>query len=156
MDKLVISGAEFAPVLLEILSSDGAVPIVVSGSSMFPFLKHGRDIVYLRACTEKDLKRGQILLFKRKDQAMILHRIRRVLPDGHLVMNGDGQVWCERISPDQVIAVVSSVERKGKCMSCDSPWFGLWNLCWYPTRPIRAALFKMGRLVLHKGRNIST
>ena len=53
MDKLVISGAEFAPVLLEILSSDGAVPIVVSGSSMFPFLKHGRDIVYLRACTEK-------------------------------------------------------------------------------------------------------
>ena len=86
MDRLVVSGVEFTPVLEEILASGGSASIVVSGSSMRPFLKGGRDIVCLRTCTEKDLKQGQILLFKRPDQSLVLHRVRSILPDGRLVM----------------------------------------------------------------------
>ena len=152
MDKLLISGEAFAPVLAEILFSGGSVSLVVSGSSMLPFLKNGRDAVRLRACTEQDLRWGQILLFKRQDQSMVLHRIRRILPDGRLVMNGDGQAWCETISADQVIAMVSEVERNGRKMSCDCGWFRLWNLLWYPTRPVRPVLIQAGRLLLRSGR----
>lgn len=155
MDKLVVSGAEFTPVLTEVLSAEGYVSLVVSGFSMSPFLKHGRDVVHLRTCTEKDLRRGQILLFKRSDGSLILHRIRKVLPNGQLVMNGDSQTWCETISSHQVIAVVSSVERNGQHISCNSAMFGIWNLLWYPTRLIRPALFRLGHCVLHKEMNSS-
>ena len=65
MDKLTVSGEAFAPVLQEILSAGGSTCIVVSGSSMYPFLKHGRETVSLRAHNDGDLKRGQILLFQR-------------------------------------------------------------------------------------------
>ena len=145
MDRLVVSSEEFSPVLHEILASGGYVSLVVSGSSMRPFLKDGRDIVCLRTCTEKDLRSGQILLFKRPDRPLILHRIRRVLSDGRLIMNGDAQTWCETISFDQVIAVVSSVERKGHHISSNCIWFRLWSLLWYPTRPVRPVLIKLGQ-----------
>lgn len=151
MDKLVVSGTEFAPVLTEVLSSDGHISLVVSGFSMTPFLKHGRDTVHLRTCTKKDLRRGQILLFKRCDGSLILHRIRKVLPDGQLVMNGDSQTWCETISYSQVLAVAFDIERNGQHIPCDSIRFGLWNLFWYPTRPVRSAIFKAGRVLLRKG-----
>ena len=152
MDKLTVSGEAFAPVLQEILSAGGSTCIVVSGSSMYPFLKHGRDTVFLRAHKDEDLKRGQILLFQRPDQSLVLHRIRKVLPDGHLVMNGDAQTWCETISAHQVLAVVTSVERNGRKLSCDKALFRLWNFLWYPTRPIRTVLFQIGRLLLKRGK----
>ena len=151
MDRLVVSGEEFAPVLHEILASGGTASIVVSGSSMRPLLKAGRDTVYLRTCTEKDLRRGQILLFKRPDGKLILHRIRSVLPNGQLVMNGDSQAWCETISYNRVIAVVSSFERKGQHISCNSARFRFWNQFWYPTRVLRPVLFKLWHNLFCRG-----
>ena len=152
MDKLVVSGEAFAPVLTEVLSSGGTVSLAVSGYSMRPFLKHGRDSVCLRACTEQDLKRGQILLFQRTDGAMVLHRVRGILSDGRLLMNGDGQAWCELISTDQVLAVVSSVNRKGHQMSSESVRFRLWSAVWYPTRPIRPAMHKVWQFLFRRGK----
>ena len=150
MDKLVVSGEEFSPVMNEILSTGGTVSLVVSGSSMLPFLKHGRDTVNLCRCTARDLKWGQILLFRRLDQSLVLHRIRKILPDGRLLMNGDGQKWCEMIFPAQVIAYASSVERKGRLMPCNRVLFRFWNLIWYPTRPFRPMLFQIGRILFRR------
>ena len=73
-----------------ILSSDGVFPLTVTGSSMAPLLKDGRSTVLLT----KDFvpKRGRILLFRRRDGSLILHRVRKI--DGNtLVMNGDAQDW---------------------------------------------------------------
>ena len=151
MDKYVISGSDFLPELVQILSSDGRVFLTVSGSSMRPFLKHGRDIVCLQTCTDKDIKRGQILLYKRLDQSLILHRVRKCLPDRKAVMNGDGQAWCETISFDQVVAVVISVERKGRHIACDRLRFRLWNAFWYPTRALRPMLFKAWHILFCRG-----
>ena len=147
MDKLIFSGKAVDSQLTEIISAGGRICLVVTGSSMRPFLKHGRDMVYLRAWEENDIKRGQILLFQRQDQSLILHRIRKCLQDGKLLMNGDAQAWCETISLNQVVAVVSSIERKGQHLSCDHIWFRFWNWLWYPTRPIRPILFKLWRIL---------
>jgi hypothetical protein len=152
MNKLVISTEAFAPDLANILSSGGHVFLVVSGSSMKPFLKHRRDMVCLRACKKEDFKCGQILLYKRPDQSLVLHRIRKVLSDGELIMNGDAQAWCETISSNQVIAVVSSVDRKGRYISCDCAWFRLWNLFWYPTSLLRPALFRAWHILFAERR----
>ena len=90
-----------------LLSSDGVFPLTVTGSSMAPLLKDGRSTVLLT----KDFvpKRGRILLFRRRDGSLILHRVRKI--DGNtLVMNGDAQDWCERILPHQVIAAVEYIK----------------------------------------------
>ena len=147
MDKLIFSGKAVDSQLTEIISAGGRICLVVTGSSMAPFLKHGRDIVYLRTWKENDRKRGQILLFQRQDRSLVLHRIRKCLPDGKLLMNGDAQAWCETISLNQVVAVVSSIERKGQHLPCDHIWFRFWNWLWYPTRPIRPILFKLWRIL---------
>ena len=138
------------PELVDIISAGGRVHLVVSGYSMSPFLKHGRDVVCLRACGGQDLKRGQILLFARPDGSVILHRVRKVLPSGELIMNGDAQDWCETVSTRQVVAVVESVDRNGRTLSADCIWFRLWNLLWYPTRPVRPLLFKLRRILFLK------
>ena len=150
MDKFVFLGKAIASQLKDAISAGGRICLVVTGSSMTPFLKHGRDMVYLRAFEEGDIKRGRILLFQRQDQSLVLHRIRKRLRDGKLLMNGDAQAWCETISSDQVVAMVSSVERKGKHISCNHILFRLWNWLWYPTRPIRPLLFKLRRILFSK------
>ena len=147
MDKLFFPGKAIAPQLMDAISAGGRICLVVTGSSMTPSLQHGRDTVCVRAWEEKDIKSGQILLFQRLDSSLVLHRIRKILPNGKLLMNGDGQAWCEIVSIEQVIAVVSSVERNGKQISCDSIRFLLWNWLWYPTRPIRPILFKLRRIL---------
>ena len=151
MDKLIFSGKAIDSQLTEIISAGGRICLVVTGTSMRPFLKHGRDMVCLRAWEEKDIKRGQVLLFQRRDRSFVLHRIRKVLSDGKLLMNGDGQVCRETISQDQVVAVVSSIERKGRHISCDHMWFRLWNWIWYPTRPFRSIIFRLWNILSFRG-----
>ena len=120
MERIEFSTSEVSASLEEIISSGGHFTLCVTGSSMNPFLVHGRDSVRLIKCRPQDFKKGRILLFRRKSGELVLHRVMRVKSDGNLVMNGDAQIWCETISSDAVIAAVSAVEQNGRVISCDS------------------------------------
>lgn len=139
MEKLVCSSAEFAEAFENTIKDGGCVPLVVTGSSMNPFLIDGRDTVWLRACTNADFKRGKILLFKRKDGSLVLHRIRKALPDGELLMNGDAQSWCEKIKRNQAVAVVSDIERDGIKKPCGS------KAVWHISKPLRPYIMRVWR-----------
>ncbi|MBQ2775359.1 MAG: S24/S26 family peptidase [Clostridia bacterium] len=143
MDKVFYSTAEISDVLQDVIENGGHVPIYVSGHSMNPFLKNGIDMVWLRACEPSDFKCGQILLFKRKDGSLILHRIRKVLPNNKLLMNGDAQTWCEEISQEQAMAVAYKFSRNEKDIFSDSLKFKTLNFFWYPTRAIRPIIFRL-------------
>lgn len=121
-----------------ILSSEGAFPLTVTGSSMAPLLKDGRSTVLLT----KDFvpKKGRILLFRRRDGSLILHRVRKVC-ESSLIMNGDAQDWCERISPNQVIAAVEYIKIGNKNVKYNAPLLRIWDCLWYPTYPVRRRLF---------------
>lgn len=121
-----------------ILSSDGVFPLTVTGASMAPLLKDGRSTVLLT----KDFvpKKGRILLFRRRDGSLILHRVRKI--DGNtLVMNGDAQDWCERILPHQVIAAVEYIKIGNKNVKYNAPLLRIWDCLWYPTYSVRRRLF---------------
>ncbi len=120
---------------------------------MTPFLKHNRDTVFIRRHNFGKIKRGQILLFKRTDGRLIMHRIRKVLPDNKLLMNGDGQAWCEEINYNQIIAEVFKIERNGKSFFSDSFMFKLWDFLWFPIRPIRPFIFKLSGKIKTKKDN---
>ena len=62
--------------LLELLEETEAAPLVISGSSMTPFLVHGRDTVFLSKPVFP-LKRGDMVLYRRDTGAYILHQVYR-------------------------------------------------------------------------------
>ncbi len=147
MEKLIYSSAEFAEIIEETIKAGGCVPLVVTGNSMNPFLKDGKDTVWLKACTESDYKRGKILLFRRADGKIVLHRVRKALPSGELVMNGDAQYWCENIKKEQAIAVVAFIETNGKKKFCNSMTYKIRTEVWQILKPLRPYIFRVHRII---------
>ena len=137
MEKMIFSSYEIANSIKDTLRDGGHFPLVVTGTSMQPFLKNGEDVVWLRNCNPSDIKKGAILLFERADGSFILHRVNKILPDGKLMMNGDAHEWREKISPEQVVAVVNEIEKNGKKISCCSPGYRLKVFAWRLLRPVR-------------------
>lgn len=150
MEKILCSAAEFAANYECLLADGGCVPLCVTGASMNPFLVDGRDMVWLVSCKQADFRRGRIILFKRGDGSFVLHRIRKLLPDGSLMMNGDAQLWSECISREQAVAVVREIERNGKKLSCNSFSFRFAGFCWQAAKPLRPLLMRVWRRLRRK------
>lgn len=152
MEKYILTTEELSDALQETLRDGGCFPLGITGWSMQPFLCHGRDIVWLRTFRPEACKAGTILLFRRQNGRFVLHRVRKRLPGGYR-MNGDAQTWCEDIRADQVVAEAYQIQRKGKTRSCDCLRWKLRALLWFPTRPIRPLLFRVGhylkRIITH-------
>lgn len=145
-ENITITGRELCSVLESALKDGGSFSLRVTGWSMRPLLRHGRDSVWLRAFDPKRCRRGTLLLFQELDGHIVLHRVRKCLPDGYL-MNGDAQVHCERIAASQVLAEAFMLCRAGKQIDCNSPKIRLWNIIWFPTRPFRPVLFRIGHII---------
>ena len=120
-----------------------ALPLIVSGSSMTPFLVGGRDTVYLSRL-ERPAQRGDILLYQRTSGQYVLHRVWKVEGDGAFTMVGDAQTELEAgIRADQIIAVVTSVVRKGKRMGPGSFWWEFFEKIWIRMVPLRPFFWKV-------------
>ena len=143
---MIFSSDEIANSIKETIAAGGHFPLVVTGTSMQPFLKNGEDVVWLRACTLSDVKKGAILLFERVDGSLVLHRVNEILPDRRLVMGGDGQTWNEKIDPDNVIAVVDSVEKNGKKIPCGALRYRLKVALWLWLKPVRYYIMKIYKM----------
>ena len=119
------------------------VPLVITGNSMYPFLTHGRDTVYLRK-VRAPLKKGDMVLFSRRNGRYILHRVLSV--DTHLTLLGDNQVEPEPgIAPEQVLAGVSAVRRKGKLLQPGAPVWFFYEKIWLRLIPLRPYLMAIHR-----------
>ena len=120
-----------------------ALPLVVTGSSMTPFLVSGRDTVFLSRL-ERPARRGDILLYRRDSGQYVLHRVWRVETDGTFTIVGDAQTELERgIRADQVIARVTAVERKGKRMGPGSFWWEFFEKVWIRMVPLRRLVWRL-------------
>lgn len=146
MEKLTLTSTQLADTIKDVIKDGGSFPLEVTGTSMQPFLLDGRDTVWLRRCEPSDFKKGEILLYKRVDNALVLHRVRDVLLGGELLMNGDGQTWCEKIKTQQVIAVVSEIEKNGKKKSCNTPLNNIKNSLWRGAMPVRYYIMKIWKM----------
>ena len=143
MEKLICTSAEFIEIIEDAVKKGGSMPLIVTGDSMNPFMKDGRDTVWLEACKTSDYKRGKILLFRREDGKVVLHRVKKVLPGDILVMNGDAQYWCEEIKKEQVLAVVTFIERDGKKTSCNSLTYKIKIELWQIFKPVSLLIYRV-------------
>lgn len=147
----IVDIVQYMPVVRELLAQGESVSLTVTGESMAPFLRHGRDQILFSAPT-KPPKRGDLVFYRRASGQYVMHRVYRRCPDGSYAMLGDGQQQVESpIAPEQIFAVVTRVCRKGK-------WLGPRALCWrfYAgpwlwLLPLRPALRRIGALIRRKG-----
>ncbi|MEE0265433.1 MAG: S24/S26 family peptidase [Acutalibacteraceae bacterium] len=148
--KRVFSTGELLPVIEKTVSENGTFPLTVTGTSMTPTLYSNRDIVHLVSTAVKPYKKYDIVLFKRNNGTVVLHRIIKILDDNMLLINGDSQTWTEEINDTQIIAVVKSFKRKGRLVDCDNLLYRIRMSLWCKARRIRPFLFKVSRLVKSK------
>ena len=147
MDKLVVSANEIRGTLTELIESGGYVPVCVSGYSMRPLLRHNEDTVWIKKCPVSELKRGRIVLYKRNDGRLFLHRIRKIKGPDLFLMKGDAQTYCESISASQIMGAVCEIERNGKRKPFDCPGFRLYEKIWSLTGPFRPFLLRLLHLI---------
>lgn len=141
-----ISPEQALPRIKALLAEGLPCRLVVTGSSMIPFLRHRQDAVYLTPA-DGSIRVGDILLYLRGANVPILHRVHRLLPDGTLVMCGDAQVGLEPIRREQVLAKVSHVERSGKTIPCARISLRLSVRLWRLMRPLRPYLLAVMRKI---------
>lgn len=116
-----LSLKEMSPVLEEVLSSGGKVKIIASGNSMEPVITDGQDVVVLKK-GEGSLKKNDIVLFKRDNGRLVLHRV-IAIDSCKVTLRGDNQWTTETVDRTRIIGVLDSVERNGKVYSADSSYF---------------------------------
>lgn len=136
-----------------ILATPGvdALPVMISGNSMAPFLKHGRDTVFLSRI-ERPIRRGDMILYRRPSGAYILHRVYKV-KDGSLTMIGDAQITLEPCIPiENAIATVTSVTRKGKLLTQKSLTWLFYERIWLTLVPLRPFIFKLHSILKRSAR----
>lgn len=118
----VLPPEELMEQFLDLLEHAEQAPLVISGSSMYPFLHHRRDTVYLSKVTVP-LKTGDMILYRRPSGQYVLHRIVRA-GQGTYDLLGDRQTLIEPgIRDSRILAVVTAVRRDGKLLkSGDFLW----------------------------------
>lgn len=134
----VMAPEQLIPPLLELLEDTSSVPLLISGNSMSPFLIHGRDSVFLSKITMPP-QRGDMILYRRDDGRYILHRVYEA--GTSYTMVGDAQTFLEKgIRPDQLLAIVTAVSRKGKMLKKGSFWWDFFEKTWIRMVPVRPAI----------------
>lgn len=113
-----ISLNDMEPVIIEVLENNSTVTITASGTSMEPLIHDGKDNVVLKK-PGGDFRIGDIVLYKRNNGKLVLHRIIGKDENG-FILRGDNQLLKEYgISESQIIAVLDSIEKNGRVYKSD-------------------------------------
>ena len=135
----VVDTREYLDVLRGLTEEGKEVSLLISGSSMSPFLIHARDYVYFRK-PDRELKKGDIVFFQRDSGQYVMHRICQVKEDGYYLV-GDGQTQVEGpIRRDQIFGLIYCVRRKGRKIQPGDFWWEFFAHVWTVFRPVRPVL----------------
>ena len=148
MKSVSIPGKELVPIIKHTLKSGSDFKLLVTGNSMFPFLKHNRDSVLLTAVPNVGIKKGVIVFIQRENGEYVLHRVVKVLKNNTFLMNGDSQTWTEPVCNNQVFACVRALYRKGRIIRHSNLLYSLLVRIWILLRPYRPKVFKLIRLFM--------
>ena len=138
----VVDTREYLDVLRGLTEEGKEVSLLISGSSMAPFLINARDYVYFRK-PDRELKKGDIVFFQRDSGQYVMHRICRVKEDGYYLV-GDGQTQVEGpIRRDQIFGLIYCVRRKGRKIQPGDFWWEFFAHVWIVFRPVRPVLTRL-------------
>lgn len=148
MKKQCYNLSEVEPMMQRMLAEGGTFQFYPHGTSMLPLIREDRDQVILTAVPEK-LEKYQVILYKRKNDAFVLHRIVDVeeTAEGQVcTMRGDHQYVDEHgIRKEQMLGMVCGIIRNGKTVDpCHGTEY-LKAVWWVKTMKIRRKLWSLRR-----------
>lgn len=148
MQTVQVPMAELIKVIRLQLETAGRANLAVTGCSMLPMLRQGRDTVILAQVSET-LKPGAIALYQRENGSYVLHRVIAVTAGGYQFC-GDNQDQLEFVAQTQLTAVVVGYIRNGKEHTDRGPGDRIYRWCQVRLFGIRkyyiAFRRKLGRL----------
>ena len=134
--------------LEKLLRAGTPVGFYPQGTSMYPTIVPGRDNVIVEPLADTIPKRGDVLLFRRPDNApvypgkLILHRVWKVKNDG-IYMVGDNEKMVEGPLPIECfIGIMIELNRKGKKINVTGLLYRILTKSWLFIRPIRFVVAK--------------
>lgn len=138
--------------ITRLIAEGRQVTIPVRGNSMSPFLADGRDSVLLGPPPER-LRRGDIVLFRRRSGQFILHRIIDVKSNAsgkiQYYIRGDAQEITEGpVLSGQICAVVVKSMRKGRWLTSRDPYEIFFRHVWCRKYFPRTAVMRIFRRIL--------
>lgn len=134
---------EYLPVLIDIINEGKDVNLLISGSSMAPFLCHKRDTIIISKPDDHFYK-GQMVFFTRDSGQYVMHRIHHIDKKGNLFIVGDNQTDIEGpVRKDQVFGVIHKVIRKGKLLKKGDFWWDFFEKVWIRIIPLRRYCVKL-------------
>ncbi len=121
----------------QLLKNGSAVKLKPQGYSMYPLFLPGRDEAVIEHCVPSELHRGDVILYRRVQGILVLHRICRITRDGFYLV-GDNQTEVEGpLSPEQIHGKLTGVVRNGKSFSVSHPIYRMLSSIWLFLRPVR-------------------
>ena len=132
----------YVSMLRDLVNEGKECRLLISGSSMAPFLVHERDSI-LFSKPDRELRRGDMVFYQRDNGQYVMHRILKVKLEG-LYIIGDAQTEVEGpVKPEQVFALVTKVNRKGKWVGPGNFWWWFFSTVWLRLFPIRRLVLKL-------------
>lgn len=108
------------------------------GVSMLPMLRQGKDSVEIAPLPPR-LKKYDLPIYQYPSGKIVMHRVVKVRED-HYICLGDNTYDYEKISPEQMIAVISAFRRGEKRIGVDAPEYRLYCRLWVAAFPVRRFL----------------
>lgn len=137
---------EYVSVLKGLVEEGREVSLLVAGSSMSPFLVHQRDYIYFKK-PDRELRKGDMVFYQRRSGQYVMHRIWKVKNNQYYIV-GDAQKEIEGpLERDQIFALITKVQRKGKMISPGNFWWWFFERVWINIVLVRRVLVQMYGIV---------
>lgn len=143
-----ISAIDFEQLANTLLETGNEVRFRASGRSMYPFIKDG-DTITITPTNTKDLEKGNIAFYRNKENKPTAHRIVGITKEYNktiFLIRGDGYVaGNERIPAENIMGIVTKVERDGIEVKLDNTSNKLSAAIWSEIQTIRWFLYCVRR-----------
>ena len=137
---------EYMSVLKELVEEGHQVSLLISGSSMSPFLIHHRDTIYFKK-PDRELKVGDMVFYRRSNGKYVMHRIRKIRQEGYYMI-GDAQTEIEGpLKREQIFGLITAVERKGKLIRPGDFWWEFFARVWLRVIPLREGISRIYKVL---------
>lgn len=145
----IVDTRQYVSMLRELVREGNEVSMLITGSSMSPFLLSHKDTICFKA-PQRPLRRGDMVFYERSTGQFVMHRIYKVRKDG-LYIVGDAQNEIEGpVAPAQVFAVVTKANRRGEWVGPGNFWWEFYEHIWIRLVFLRPVIFRLYRFFMKK------
>lgn len=122
----------------------GCAVVPINGTSMLPLLEEGKALVDVVSINQKQLKKGDVILYKRGNGTLVLHRIIKIESEDVFIALGDHQFTnAEKVNTNQIIAVARGFFINGNYVDEKKLRYRIYKRIWLSSLTLRKYLLKL-------------